>query len=190
MAKWVMRKFMIDIERAKITPGWMYESELETLAKWSNRYPSIHNRIIEVGSWMGRSTRAICDNSGAVVICVDAWKPTKEAPDWDFELAYKEFHENLRDHIDSGRLIIFQGDSVETAHELVKVYGKRYADMVFLDAGHNYEYIRDDILAYKPLVKIGGLLCGHDYNWPGVEQAVKELLPNFTLSGNMWVMEV
>jgi hypothetical protein len=66
-----MRKFMIDIERAKITPGWMYESELETLAKWSNRYRSIHNRIIEVGSWMGRSTRAICDNSGGIVIAIN-----------------------------------------------------------------------------------------------------------------------
>jgi hypothetical protein len=48
------------------------------------------------------------------------------------------------------------------------------ADMVFIDAGHEYEEVRADILAWKP--KARKLLCGHDYPFPQVKRAVHELL--------------
>lgn len=49
-------------------------------------------------------------------------------------------------------------------------------DFVFIDANHSYDYVRQDILAWMPKVKDGGIISGHDYNprW-GVKQAVDEL---------------
>ena len=41
-------------------------------------------------------------------------------------------------------------------------------DFVFIDADHLYESVKADIEAWYPLVKDGGILCGHDYN-PEVE---------------------
>ena len=51
-------------------------------------------------------------------------------------------------------------------------------DFVFLDAGHGYEDCRDDIAAWLPKLKPGGLICGHDIDnrpaiW-GVRRAVEE----------------
>ena len=54
----------------------------------------------------------------------------------------------------------------------------RSMDFVFLDADHRYEAVRDDIIAWTPALRSGGLLCGHDFSpqWPGVERAVRELI--------------
>lgn len=51
-----------------------------------------------------------------------------------------------------------------------------WADFIFIDAGHSYEAVRDDIANYLPKVKPGGWFGGHDFHpsWPGVQQAVIE----------------
>jgi predicted O-methyltransferase YrrM len=47
-------------------------------------------------------------------------------------------------------------------------------DFVFIDAAHEYEFVKEDIAAWYPKVKPGGLFAGHDYNWTGVHKAVSE----------------
>jgi hypothetical protein len=59
--------------------------------------------------------------------------------------------------------------------------------MVFLDGSHDYESVVRDILAWRSLVADGGLLCGHDHSWPGVERAVLELLGDVDAGpGSIW----
>ena len=49
-------------------------------------------------------------------------------------------------------------------------------DFVYIDGNHEYEFVKDDIANYYPLVREGGILAGHDYTPgnPGVIQAVNE----------------
>ena len=49
-------------------------------------------------------------------------------------------------------------------------------DLVYLDAGHDYAEVSKDIAAWRPKVKPGGFLAGHDYTveFPGVIRAVNE----------------
>jgi predicted O-methyltransferase YrrM len=52
-------------------------------------------------------------------------------------------------------------------------------DIIYIDADHTYEHCLEDIQLWKPKVKKGGILCGHDYFisgvlWPGVKKAVDE----------------
>lgn len=50
-------------------------------------------------------------------------------------------------------------------------------DIIFIDARHTYESVREDIALWGGKVREGGLICGHDYNhpnFPGVTQAVNE----------------
>jgi len=51
-------------------------------------------------------------------------------------------------------------------------------DVVFIDAMHDYQSCRNDILTWLPKVKQGGVLSGHDYSLSffGVVEAVNELL--------------
>ena len=67
-------------------------------------------------------------------------------------------------------------------HEMQSVEAsKRYADasldFCFIDANHEYGAVAADIDAWRPKVKPGGIIAGHDYcEWPGfgVIQAVTE----------------
>lgn len=54
--------------------------------------------------------------------------------------------------------------------------GRNSLDLVFIDGNHTYVAARDDIAAWWPTVRLGGLMAGHDYtfSYPGVIQAVNE----------------
>jgi hypothetical protein len=59
---------------------------------------------------------------------------------------------------------------------------KGYFDFVFIDATHTYPMVKRDILLWKPLIKPGGVISGHDYGfanterkYSGVQEAVDEV---------------
>lgn len=51
-------------------------------------------------------------------------------------------------------------DSVEAA----KGFKDKCLDFCYIDADHSYDSVKADIRAWKPKVKDGGYLCGHDYD--------------------------
>jgi len=67
---------------------------------------------------------------------------------------------------------IMKMDSLEAA-EIIK---DNELDFVYIDANHDYEFIKSDLNAWKNKVKTGGIIGGHDYNYPntGIKQAVDE----------------
>jgi predicted O-methyltransferase YrrM len=78
-------------------------------------------------------------------------------------------------------------DSLEAS----KLYANKSLDFVFIDASHEYEDIKNDIIHWLPKVKIGGILAGHDMVWPGVARAVSELIPNHYLtSSTCWAVNI
>lgn len=80
--------------------------------------------------------------------------------------------------------------------EAYKRFPNEYFDFVYIDAVHSYEAVKQDIAAWLPKVKIGGVLSGHDYFkvFPGVIQAVDEfvLTNNFKLyqkAHDWWIVK-
>lgn len=72
------------------------------------------------------------------------------------------------------------GDSKDVGRRWLEGWGVPL-DMVFVDGGHQYHEAVGDINAWLPNIKPGGLMVVHDYakttkTWPGVNQAVQELL--------------
>lgn len=152
------------------------------------------SHFVEVGSWKGRSSsymavEIINSKKKIRFDCVDTWDGSDEHidpnsyafnpkiledPNW----LYEEFLKN----VSPVQEII---NPVRKKSNLASFdYDDRSLDFVFIDAGHSYENVKEDITSWFPKIKIGGFIAGHDYNpkWPSVVQAVDEFLslPIFT----------
>jgi len=51
----------------------------------------------------------------------------------------------------------------ELSVEATKLFPDDFFDFVFLDANHKYENVKEDLEAWFPKIKKGGIFCGHDY---------------------------
>ena len=80
-----------------------------------------------------------------------------------------------------------------SSHEAARIFPDKYLDMVYIDANHSYECVLQDIKEWRPKVRSGGIISGHDYHteFPGVRQSVHELvgqenLIHIPLKCNVW----
>lgn len=170
----------MNIENALKIPGWMDPHDLHWLAEQASR----HEAIVEIGSWRGRSTTCLADNTPGTVWAVDHWKGSEEHQPVDSEKLHRMFTEQMAPYIASGKVVPLRMDSLAATK-----YLKDYTfDMIFVDASHDYESIKADILAWRPLVRPGGLFCGHDAGHPPIMQALAELLPESHNENSMWVV--
>jgi predicted O-methyltransferase YrrM len=175
----------IDLTRALAIEGFMSALELEWLATHAQQ----SDRIVEVGCWQGRSTRALADHCPGRVYTVDAWEGYAEADPagaaWlaarcPWPAARAAFAANLRDHLETGRVVLVSQTAAAAAITLCQSCGLGWADLVFLDGDHHEAALRLDIATYRPLLRSGGILAGHDYGhpeWATVARAVHRVWP-------------
>jgi len=57
------------------------------------------------------------------------------------------------------RSVILKGMTVEMANKVLD----NSLDLLYLDAGHSYESVFNDLTAWYPKVKVGGIIASHDY---------------------------
>lgn len=173
---------MIDISHALSVEGWTTREELLLLASLA----SSSSTVVEVGSWFGRSACAMAANTSGILYCVDPWEGFG-APSWTDRVpaVLETFCANTARYPNIVRVV---GKSLWAA-DLFRQNWIR-PNLVFLDGSHEYEDIAADIRAWKPLLAPGGILAGHDFagdaNWPGVERAVRELIPRFLIYDSIW----
>lgn len=164
-------------------------------------FPELYSRMVrkfptgsvfvEVGSWKGRSSAYMAveianSNKDIRFYCVDTWQGSKEHQDRDLSNLYQTFLDNMRpvEHY----YMPLKINSLEASRK----FRDNSLDFVFLDASHEYEDVKKDILAWLPKLKPGGILAGHDYYpngeyFPGVKRAADELLDNLVLSENCFI---
>ena len=179
----------------KLPDGWMGKQS----RKWLKARAKESTRIIEVGCWLGRSTKVLAKYTRGTVWAVDHWQGTPADPEQHALYAealaagdpWTQFQRNLAAEIAAVKVIPVQLPSVDAAEVLRDRWGPHF-DFVFIDADHSYEGCRADIAAYRPLVEPGGLIAGHDYHWPGVKQAVDEAFGSAVTLGprSIWSLRV
>ena len=80
--------------------------------------------------------------------------------------------------------------------DAVNFFEDKSLDFVFIDASHEYEDVKNDIVSWLPKIKHGGILAGHDYwsdpdSWPSVRKAVNDTLNNITSTDEgCWIYNV
>ena len=193
---------IIDISKAERIRGWMGTRELRWLAAKASK--SLF--IVEVGTFAGRSARAMVDNliPSGFIICVDPLDPrlpglsripgggevtTLEEGD----LIYRELKYNLFGHLNK-KIAIWRMTSAKAA-----AFVEYPMDFIFLDGDHSRAGVEADIAAWLPNIRPGGTLAGHDYYTveqglhPGVREAVDSLLGTELVghpAGSIWTWEV
>lgn len=159
-----------------------------------------NSHFVEVGSWMGKSAcfmGELIKASGKNIKfdCVDIWS--------DYCVDYAYSHE-INDSINTGNSMLskflknLEKYNVQEyitpvksfSWEAASNYQDESLDMVFLDAGHDYDSVMKDLNAWWPKIKNGGVFAGHDYNHSqdGVTLAVNEFFKNkkIIVKNNSW----
>ena len=152
-------------------------------------------KIVEVGSWKGKSAAYMAveiHNSGKNISldCVDTWLGSDETTHKnDIWVKNNQLYELFLDNTKSLRNII--KPVRKTSIEASCMYENESIDAVFLDACHKYSCVKEDIFAWFPKIKIGGILAGHDYSayWPEVVSAVHDIFKteNIEHTSSCWI---
>jgi predicted O-methyltransferase YrrM len=164
-------KLTAALDSALRIPGWTSAPEL----RWLIKHAATAKTVVEIGASRGRSGKAFADGTDATVFSVD---PHAEG-------TWRDFSRNLKDHIASGKVV-----PVRLRSEKALPYLPKVVDFIFIDGDHAYDAVHRDIVLYRPLVAVGGILCGHDYTQmprhAGVRRSVEELFERFAVYGSIW----
>jgi hypothetical protein len=141
--------------------------------------------IIEVGSFLGGSARIMAQlcknlNLDTEIVCIDTWLGSVEH--WDRSsytmnfihgrpTLYQQFmsnvvHTNLQNYITP-----FPIDSVNGLLTLAKLDVK--ADLIYIDAGHDFRSVHNDLFLSYPILRSGGVIIGDDYLHDDVRRAAE-----------------
>ena len=173
-----------------IGEDWMDYQEL--YSEMVNHFTD-DSHFVEIGSWKGRSSSYMAVeiyNSRKKIKfdCIDTWLGSVEHLDpnsiffhkelsSDNDWLYYQFLNNIRPVCDIITPIRM------TSLDAVNLYDIRSLDFIFIDASHEYEDVKKDIISWYPKLKLGGIIAGHDYtSFDGVKNAVDEVIINKNLN--------
>lgn len=151
--------------------GWFFGQEgkiYNSLAKIFN-----NKNIIEIGSYQGLSLSYI-ENTNNVIYAVEP------------HIAhFKILQDNIK-NFKNKRIKLINSNSEKAS----KNFPDNFFSMVFIDANHKFESVKNDILIWTKKLKKNSILAGHDYDdfWVGVKGAVDQIIKkeNITLSHRVW----
>ena len=154
-------------------------------------------KVAEIGVWKSRNLKWLLRKYGSHIVefwGVDTFEANIPSSSGRENRQSPEFWEEQ--YLHACRLMSFfpQLHIVKTTSlKASRLFPDEYFDLVFLDAGHRYWYISEDIKIWLPLVRKGGFLTGHDYgtrHYPGVKKAVDEVFGDrSTLVVSLWFIE-
>lgn len=125
--------------------------------------------VIEVGSWLGSSTRYIANQlpSDGLVYAVDTWLGSIEnADDPRLPYLFQLFLSNVKHAGLAHKIIPIRMNSLEAAKALNVI-----ADLIYIDASHDEESVFNDIMAWYPHLAPDGIICGDDGSFESVQRA-------------------
>lgn len=133
-----------------------------------DEFPDLLNSLglsgvgVEVGTHRGDFAAHVRRHwRGQLLICVDPWGDgdySQRAP----SAGNTDMHAASDALRATGREFTFVRKTSRDAARDFALHGVRF-DWVYIDAAHDYESVRDDLQAWWPLVKPGGILAGHDW---------------------------
>lgn len=154
-----------------------------------HKFPSVVQRLglrrgAEIGVAFGGHAQAILEQGNVQrLYAVDSYRHRPEyddpmnLPQPVFDRLFERTGQRLARFGDRAQQIRL--DSVEAAAQIDDTL-----DFVYIDGDHSYQGIRDDLAAWFPKVRVGGIIAGHDYGqpaFPGVRAVADAFFQRFGL---------
>jgi len=124
--------------------------------------------VIELGSWLGLSTRHIGETirDDGILYAVDHWLGNPQSRVNTPHLIPTLYNQFLSNVIHAGlahKIIPIKKTTLEAIHYFRKNGIK--PDLIYVDASHEEKDVYNDLVAYYPLVKGHGVICGDDWGY-------------------------
>ena len=158
----------------------------DLLAGWINEFK--FKKVAELGVFDGYTMKTILEDCPDLeeIVGVDTWAhpdtysclaPKGERSrdvyeTCDHEANYSLTLKNIKESGNEDKATVLRMSTAEAA----KLFEDGYFDLVFIDADHSYEGVKDDIQIWFPKVRGGGFVCGHDLSWDGIQRAIAETI--------------
>lgn len=159
--------------------GWFSDGDAVAYRKLVNAIPK-GGHMVEVGAWLGRSLGSIADilkERKIHVMAVDTFEGSPEHAHLDKTNLKERFTENMLNlGLDLNHLEVCKMPSLRAT----VFFSPKTLRLVFIDAQHDYENAKADILAWAPLTRV---IAGHDYTpgWCGVPNAIADTIGDVTV---------
>ncbi|HNO79502.1 MAG TPA: class I SAM-dependent methyltransferase [Phycisphaerae bacterium] len=161
--------------------GMMPVEQLLAIYDHVLRWP-IDGDVVELGSWTGLTTcylaTACQQRDAGHVYAVDTFEGTMEYGQTYPSVAgfggstYAEFSKRIEQAGHQDRVTPLVGRTDHWAGE----YPGKPIRVLFIDADHSYEGVRDDFENWHSHVAPGGLIIFHDHHFPGVKRFIEKTL--------------
>lgn len=132
---------------------------------------------IDIGTYCGASAQAMLEGGAEAVLTLDTFEGSGWTGKWGEALA--EDWARLRLKPFGGRCNILRARSPGVA----SLFADGIADLIFLDAAHDYASVKADIEAWRPKLRPGGVLCGHDFD-PLIDARMAEDMEAFAAASH------
>ncbi len=164
----------------QFTEEWFSPESCTALAELARSTEGLPGRVVEIGSWEGRSTVALAEAVDHVE-AVDTWlgSPGEISADLAAQRdVYAAFQRNTLGLPVTAHRMDWR-EYLATTDEPFR--------FCFIDGLHTYEEVQEQIAAVLPRMTPGGVLCGDDAHHPPVARAVLEAFPDAERAATLWI---
>ncbi len=147
--------------------GYLRDIEGEKLMELASFIPK-EQAIVEIGSYMGKSTCYLASGSnGSMVYAIDLWDLGDYKERYKKPETFKTFKKQISDMDLTQKITVIKGNSIEIAKTWDQPVG-----LLFIDANHEFEFVKADYEAWHNFVVPGGYIAFHDYKNPDYPSVV------------------
>jgi len=121
--------------------------------------------LAEVGAWLGCSTAVmgkVAKENNGIVYTVDWFRGSGEKTPLKGVADRNDIFNIFRANMNELGLQDIVKPLVMTSVDAVSIIKDEMFDLIFIDADHVYQAVKQDIELWLPKLKKGGIICGHD----------------------------
>lgn len=134
-----------------------------------------YQRGAEIGVWAGDFSEVLCQAVPRLsLLCVDPWREYKMYNERKnnqrrMDVAYAQTAERLKPF----NATLLRMTSLEAAAQVPDAS----LDFVYIDGNHQEPFISQDLAAWAPKIRPGGILAGHDYHFNPKKPFLQQVKP-------------